>query len=140
MTVKNPGTPDDTDIYYLSEAAIPDIFTTFAYQSFLKSSHDRVILEFIDSDGAVIPCLVSKIPLNNSDEIPKNTDYILKTETLNSSPITELIFFDIDRRIIKIISYQDQAYTITRTSAETLIKLFPGQSELIKMNKTKSAN
>jgi len=129
MTVKKTGEEYVEKSYYLSAAAIPEIFLEEVFLQVLDGSEKEIIIDMIEANGKITPTLVSKIEVKDDYASDDDTDYILKLEFLDGRGFYRLVYFDDQKRPYRILVRQERVYVLTSATIEGIKREFPEQAD-----------
>jgi hypothetical protein len=134
MTIGIPGSATEEEKYYPGPASIPDIFAEFAFAVMLDSDCLEIILDIIQSDGTIVPTLISRIETKN---IPADENFAgaFKVEFLSGQGYSEKVYLDGNRQITKILLQQENLYIIERAEVQNIFEKFPRQGESVLQKK-----
>jgi hypothetical protein len=134
MTIGIPGSATEEEKYYPGPASIPDIFAEFAFAVMLDSDCREIILDVIQSDGTIVPTLISRIEIKN---IPADENFAcaFKVEFLNGQGYSEKVYLDGNRQVVKILLQQENLYIIERAEVQDIFEKFPRQGESVLQKK-----
>jgi hypothetical protein len=108
--------------------AIPEIFLEQVLAQMLSDSIDEVIVDIIDSEGKIIPTLISALP--DQSVLPGKTN-VFSIRLLDDRGFSELRTLDNKNQIL-YRQLQHDNMTVERTNADELIKQFPQQADYIR--------
>ena len=130
MTVRKYGARAKEKNYQFGPVAIPVIFGELALSQMLDSDHNKIFVDVIDADGTILPTLVSRV---EAEDIAADEEaaYIFGVEFLDGSGVSQRIYLDDQRQIVKRILRQEAIYTIERASIESILRQFPERTDYI---------
>jgi hypothetical protein len=129
MTVEKIGEESKEKNYYLSAAAIPEIFLEEILLQVLDSSEKEIIIDMIEANGKITPTLVSRIEIADDSAADSKTAYILKLEFLDGRSFYQQIYFDDQKRSYKKLVRQEDVYILTGTAIEDIKEKFPERAD-----------
>ncbi len=131
VTVKRFGPQAGEKSYHAGQAMIPAVLVDMVFEQMLDSDYEKIIIDIIKTDGAVAPMLVSRTEATDQAGDIGDIEYALIAELLDDRGFSEMIFFDSQKRILGSILKQEQVYIFERTDLDTLLELFPQQTDYI---------
>jgi hypothetical protein len=112
-----------TGEYELGEAAIPEIALEPILKKLLDSSQQAVIIDIIKSDGDIAPVYIEKTP--------PAKDHSIRIEWLDGRGYSQQSYYDSSHKTVKIVLSQDTTYTLNRTDANDISKIFPERANIV---------
>ncbi len=125
MTVEKISEESREKNYYLSTAAIPEVFLDEFFLQVLEGNEKEIIIDMIEANGKITPTLVSRIEVGDDFAADDETAYILKLEFLDGRNSYQLIYFNNQKRSYKTFVRQEDVYVLTSTTIEDIKKEFP---------------
>jgi len=130
MTVGKLNLPEQKKIYHIGPAAIPEFFTEQLFSQMLDGSYEQIIVDIIETDGKIVPVLISKIDTAGGDD-EENTAYLLNMEILDGQGFWQKIYLNSQKQIVKILLQQKDLYVFEKTDVENIVKEFPEQADYV---------
>jgi hypothetical protein len=131
MTVTLLGPKPYRRDYQLGPAAIPDFLFDCLLSQMLDDGSPEIIADLIDTQGKIIPTLISKVEIGDTADLEGQAQSAFKMEFLDGRGFSETVYLDGHHRIIKRILHQQGLYTLERTDAKTVLEQFPERAEYI---------
>lgn len=128
MTIKTFTRRVKEESYQLGPAAIPDMIFEIAFSHMIYSGHQQAVLDLVAADGTITPILVSKIETENTAD---QAAYAFDLEFLNAPNLSQQIYLDARKQVIKKVVKQEKTYILERTSIENIIAQFPEKADYI---------
>ena len=125
MTVEKTGEESVEKSYYLSAAAIPEIFLEEVFLQVLDDDEKEVIIDKIEANGKITPTLISRIEIDEDPAADSETAYILKLEFLDGRDFYQLIYFNDKKQSYKKLVRQEYVFVLTSTTIEDVKEKFP---------------
>ena len=116
--------------YQLGPAAIPDILFDRLLSQMLDDSCEEIIVDLIDTQGQIIPTLISKVKIDDTAGFGE-AQFAFELEFLDGRGFCETVYLDSQRRIKKRILHQQGLYILERTDAQTVLEQFPERAKYI---------
>jgi len=129
MTVRKFGAQPQEKNYYLSPAAIPDVFLEQLLRQMLEDNKREMVVDIIEVNGKITPTFVSGLEVTKDMAIDEKIAYVLKLELLDGRGYTEQVYLNNQKRIYKRLVQQENIYIFESTSIENILREFPEQAE-----------
>jgi hypothetical protein len=129
MTVEKIGEESRKKNYYLSAAAIPEVFLDELFFQVLDIDEEEIIIDLIEANGKITPTLISRIEVDDDSIADDNTAYILKLEFLDGRGFYQLIYFNEKKQSYEKLVQQEEVYVLTSTTIEDIKKGFPERAK-----------
>jgi hypothetical protein len=129
MTVEKIGEESKEKKYYLSAAAIPEVFLEELFLQVLKSDEKEIVVDMIEANGKITPTLISRIEVADDPATDDDTSYILKMEFLDGRGFYQLVYFNDKMRPYKKLVRQEDVYIFTSTTIDDIKKIFPERAD-----------
>lgn len=117
--------------YQLGPAAIPDFLFDHLLSQMLDDGCQEIVADLIDTQGKIIPTLISKIQIDDTADLEDQAQFAFKLEFLDGRGFSETAYLDSQRRVKRRILHQQGLYILERTDAQTVLEQFPERAEYI---------
>lgn len=117
--------------YKLDSVVIPDYLLDLVLVEMSQTGYRKVIIDILEHDGMITPALIQKMPLDGGDRDTLGAADILKLELLDGRGYSQIVFFDGEGKIFKVILNQERTYILERSSAEEIRDIFPERADFI---------
>jgi len=117
--------------YQLGPAAIPDFFFDHLLSQMLDGDYQEIIADLIDTQGKIIPTLISKIQIDDTAGLEDQAQFAFKLEFLDGRGFSETVYLDSQRQVKRRILHQQGLYILERTDAQTVLKQFPERAGIL---------
>ena len=124
----NKRTGKETGEYELGETAVPDIVLEPILRKILDSNNPAVIIDVVRSEGIVTPIYIEKISATTGQTDGNS----IKTEWLDGRNYKEQTYYDDSKKRVKIVLEQESTYTLNRSDANEIIRIFPERANLVR--------
>jgi len=131
VTVTQLGPRPLRENYQLGPAAIPDILFDLLLSQMLNGDYQEIIADFIDTEGKIIPTLISKVKVDDTTDFEGQVQFVFELEFLDGRGFRETAYLDSHHRITKRILHQRGLYILERIDAQTILEQFPERAEYI---------
>ena len=134
MTVTISGVRPEEKNYRLGPAAIPDVFLDQILGQMLDSGQEEIVVDIFEAHGKVTPTFVSKIEAAEDNPDGRDAAYAFKLELLDGRGFYEQVYLDGRKQIYKMLLQQQDSYSIERSTAENIVREFPGYAQYVLRN------
>jgi hypothetical protein len=131
VTVKKSAAQSEEKKYQLGSATIPEGFLDLIFNQMLTGSQKKIMIDIIESEGQIIPLLVSRIAVQDSADTKTKQEHVFEIKLLDGSDFSEQVFLDEQNRIFRKLLAKEQI-TLERTSLENIVKQFPEKAGYIR--------
>lgn len=126
LTVRKQGKQSEMKKYYPGPSALPDVFFGHIFRWMLDSDDRKIVINFIDADGSIIPTYINRVETGNS-----RAAHVFDLEFQDGQDYSERVFLDEQKQIYKRVIQRENMYVFERTTAEEIIKKFPDRAPRI---------
>lgn len=124
------------ETYQLGPAAMPEIFLDQLLTQMLDNNYKEIIVDLIEADGKITPTLISRKNTTDLDNADEETAYVLELQTLRGTGLSQQIYLNNERQILKALLHHNGTYLFERTNTENILREFPEHTEhLLQINK-----
>jgi hypothetical protein len=134
MTVTKSGVRPEEENYRLGPAAIPDVFLDQVLGQMLDCRKEEIIVDIVEAHGKVTPTFVSKIEAAKDSAGGQDAAYAFKLELLDGRGFTEQVYLNDRKQIYRMLLQQQDSYIVERSTAEDIIREFPGYAQYVLQN------
>jgi hypothetical protein len=127
MTIRDSRTKFEFK-HRLSPVAIPDIFIEAILSRIIENNTEQIIVDLIDSDGKIVPTIVSIFEEYTGDE---ETPYVIKLELLDGQGFYQLVYLNNNRQIVRVIVQQNKRYILETVTRADIIRKFPERADFL---------
>jgi len=127
MTIRDSRTKFELR-HRLSPVAIPDIFIEAILGRMIDSNTEQIIVDIIDSDGKIVPTVVSIIEENTNDE---DTPYVTKLDILDGQGFYQLVYLNDHMQIARVILQQNKRYVLETVTRADIVRKFPERADFL---------
>lgn len=117
--------------YRLNPAVIPEIFLEQLFSRMVDSGRKEIVVDIIESDGAITPMYFALIQPNQSDTSEQPPAHTLRAGFMHKPDFFEYIYLDEDFRILKRTAQPRRIYTLERQNPGDILRYFPEKAEFI---------
>jgi hypothetical protein len=132
MTVTQFAPQHSQANYQLGPAAIPDFLFEYLLSQMLDDDCRQIIADLVEAQGRIIPTLVSKVEIGDTNDLKNQAQFAFKLEFLDGRGFSEMVYLDSQHQILKRILYQQGLYILERTDAKTVMETFPERAKYIR--------
>jgi hypothetical protein len=122
-------TGKETGEYELGEAAIPDIVLDPILRKVMDGNEQAIVIDIIRSDGIISPAYIEKTSPG------KEQGDSIRIEWLDGRNYRQECYYDSSNKTEKIVLTQESTYTLNRTDANEIAKIFPERANLVNNKK-----
>lgn len=126
MTIRDSRTKFEFK-HRLSPVAIPDVFIEAILSRIIESDTKKIIFDLIDSDGKIIPTVVSIIEDNPDNE---DTPYVIKLDLLNGQGY-QLIYLNNHMQIDRVIVQPNKKYILETVTRADIVREFTERADFL---------
>jgi hypothetical protein len=127
----NRRTGKETGEYELSETAVPDIALDPILKKAMDGNTQAIVIDIIRSDGIISPIYIEKMSPGKEQAEGDS----IKIEWLDGRNYRQECYYDSSNKTEKIVLTQENAYTLNRTDANEIAKIFPERASLVNNKK-----
>lgn len=124
MTVTTFSHRTNKQLFRPTAAAIPEIFLEMLFTQMLYETRKKVIVDFIDPQGRIIPTLIERMDTKKENEV------IFALEFLNDPALAQQIYLDNMGQIERSVLIHKKI-VVNRVPAEDVIALFPQRAQYL---------
>jgi hypothetical protein len=123
----NKRTGKEKGEYELGETAMPDIVLEPILKKVMDINEQAVVIDIIRSDGIIMPVYIEKVS-PAKDQTDSNS---IRIEWLDGRNYRQQSYYDSSKKTVKIVLNQEITYTLNRTDANDIAKIFPERADLV---------
>jgi len=135
MTVTESGMRPEEKSYRLGPAAIPDVFLDQILGQMLDNGKEEIVVDVVDAHGKITPTFVSRIEAAKDDPGGRDAAYAFKLELLDGRGFYEQLYLNEQKQTYRTLLRQEDTYIVERTTAEDIIREFPGYAQYVLQNR-----
>jgi hypothetical protein len=111
--------------FKLETAAVPNQLLDVVFTELLQSRYRSIIIDIIESDGKVSTATIRKIRRTVGENNRHQTTTVLEVNLLDNRQYSQIVYFDDQGEILRIMLKREQIYILDRSDPEEVRRLFP---------------
>ena len=135
MTVTRSGVRPEEKNYRLGPAAIAEVFLDQILGQMLDTGREEIVVDVVDAHGKITPTFVSRIEAAKEDPGGRDAAYVFKLELLDGRGFYEQLYLNQQKQTYRTFLRQEDTYIVERTTAEEIIREFPGYAQYVLQNR-----
>lgn len=135
MTVVEAAVRPEENDYRLGPSAIPVVLIDQVLGQMLDSAKIEIITDVVDAYGKITPTFISRIEAAKDEPEGRDAAYVFRLELLDGRGFYELLYLNEKKQTCKMFLQREDAYIVERTTAEEVIREFPGYAQTVLQNR-----
>jgi len=117
--------------FKIKPATLPSPVLDLAFSQMLEGKIDKIALDVIQSNGSVVPMLISRENIKSSENEKQNRKYKFRLEIPLRRNFLQYIYLDGNKKISGIIMKRPRKYVLERGTVSEILKYFPDKASYL---------